>query len=109
VLTEGPLDIWVLANKSLLLTMALHELATNAVKYGSLSNTKGQVSVRWQRVGSQRGFKLSWEESGGPPVTAPEKKGFGSFLIERALKDEVDRASFEFQPQGLICTFEVTL
>src|SRR5439155_9405658 len=56
--------------------LALHELATNALKYGALSSPVGQVQIGWQREGA--GFRLSWLESGGPPVTAPDREGFGT-------------------------------
>ena len=67
------------------LGMALHELATNAGKYGALSNDTGQVDIRWnirQEEGTNR-FEISWTESGGPPVIAPDRRGFGSTVIER--------------------------
>ena len=63
--------------------MALHELATNAVKYGALSNSSGHVDIDW-RVDDQD-FMLVWQEHGGPPVTVPTRTGFGSRMIERAL------------------------
>jgi two-component sensor histidine kinase len=66
--------------------MALHELAINATKYGALSCPEGRVSVQW---GIERGMlQLDWEESGGPPVAPPTKKGFGSRLLEdRLIRD----------------------
>ena len=67
------------ATTSLTLTMCLHELATNAAKYGALSNGTGRVHVTWKLIsnGEQNKVRLSWRESGGPPVTVPERKGFG--------------------------------
>jgi two-component sensor histidine kinase len=72
---------------SFMLTLCLHELATNATKYGALSNGTGQVHVGWELLdnGSERKAKLSWLETGEPPMTVPQRKGFGS-LIERALQ-----------------------
>ena len=65
---------------ALALSLALHELATNATKYGALSCPEGRVNVQW---GVQEGMlHLDWEESGGPPVAPPTKKGFGSRLLE---------------------------
>jgi two-component sensor histidine kinase len=65
--------------------MALHELATNAGKYGALSNTYGQVEIGWKvyepEAGKQR-LSMSWIESGGPPVSAPARRGFGSTVVE---------------------------
>jgi two-component sensor histidine kinase len=59
--------------------MALHELATNAGKYGALSNGSGQVSIEWTVIdtGGERNIQLSWQEQGGPPVQPPAHKGFG--------------------------------
>ena len=85
----GP-PVTISAQVALALTLALHELATNAIKYGALSNNTGHVALRWsideQDGGSAPRFKLSWEEIGGPEVEAPAKKGFGSTLIERSLQ-----------------------
>jgi HWE histidine kinase len=80
---EGP-AVWVPAQTSLTLTLCLHELATNAVKYGALSNGTGLVHVAWDQVGNgeQRSVRLTWHEAGGPPVIVPKRKGFGSLLIE---------------------------
>ena len=97
-------DVWLDANKSLHLTMALHELATNAVKYGALSNESGRVDVAWQVLDGDR-LKLTWRETGGPPVTPPNRKGFGSMLIEQSL----DCALLEFAPPGVACTLDFAL
>jgi PAS domain S-box-containing protein len=108
---EGP-DVWVPANTSLLLTLALHELATNAAKYGALSNGTVQVRVSWELAtkatnGEARKVKLSWVETGGPPVTAPERKGFGSLLIEQSFAQEGE-THFQYEPDGLKCSLEVS-
>jgi PAS domain S-box-containing protein len=113
---EGPEDIWLDANRSLLLAMALHELATNAVKYGALSNGIGRVHVAWKvlkgdaskRDGTIR-LNLHWREFGGPPVRPPAHKGFGSRLIERALQASLGTTRLEFDPQGLACTLDIPL
>src|SRR6202008_2024349 len=68
ILISGPSSIWIKANPSLLLTMALHELLTNAIKYGALSNASGQVNVRWELRENGLRLRLIWEESGGPAV-----------------------------------------
>jgi PAS domain S-box-containing protein len=106
---EGP-DVWVPANRSLMLTLTLHELATNAGKYGALSNGTGQVRVSWELVnnGEARRVRLCWRETGGPPVTVPERKGFGSLLIEQSFAGE-GQTHFEFEPEGLRCSLEVPL
>jgi two-component sensor histidine kinase len=111
-LTKGPGDIWVDAQRASLLTMALHELGTNAVKYGALSNGYGVVSLTWELAGEEedgQSVRLTWRELGGPPVAPPERKGFGSFLIERALQGGGGNAKLDFNPNGLICSLEVTL
>ena len=74
--------------------MALHELATNAVKYGALSNDVGTVEIDWARNGRGDEFCMSWRESGGPPVMKPTRRGFGttviSTLVRSNLSGEVD-------------------
>jgi PAS domain S-box-containing protein len=109
IAVDGP-DVWVPANKSLQLTLALHELATNAAKYGALSNGTGQVRVSWELLsnGEGRTVRLSWLENGGPPVTAPARKGFGSLLIEQSFAGE-GQTHFEFAPKGLRCSLDVSL
>lgn len=89
------------------LGMALHELATNAVKYGALSNAQGTVSIGWDLIddgAETRRLSLSWQEQGGPPVVAPTRRGFGRFVIEtiaaRALGGEV---SLTFSADGVRC------
>jgi PAS domain S-box-containing protein len=97
---EGP-EAWLSASTSLHLTLALHELATNAAKYGALSNTAGRVHVRWKTADTGQ-FRFSWQERGGPPVAQPERKGFGSTLIERTFQ----RVRLRFSPRGLTCAFD---
>ena len=72
--------------------MALHELCTNAAKYGALLNPEGTVSIVWQVTGNgaESRLKLWWNEKGGPTVTPPTRKGFGSRLIEKALAMELN-------------------
>ena len=109
ILIEGNDTLSTNAQRSLMLTMALHELATNAVKYGALSNdSTGRVRVVWEQVRPRR-MRLRWEESGGPLVRPPERKGFGSMLIERAFDGEQGSSQFEFSPHGLSCTIEIAL
>ena len=91
------------------LGLVLHELATNAVKYGALSVDTGRVSVKWgeERKDGKHLFKVRWQEVGGPPVVAPVKRGFGGVLIEQSLPDAAVQR--EFLPQGLICTIVLQL
>jgi PAS domain S-box-containing protein len=102
-------DVWLDAHKASLLAMALHELATNAVKYGALSNASGHVQVTWNvgRDDQRNRAKLIWKEIGGPQVAPPKKKGFGSALIERALKSELGSVSLGFDPEGITCTMDI--
>ena len=84
---EGP-NIRVNAQATLAIGMAIHELATNAAKYGAFSVENGHVHVRWSRLNDARGDRLilTWKESGGPRPDAPEAKGFGSQLIRAAIE-----------------------
>jgi PAS domain S-box-containing protein len=98
---EGP-EAHIEASGSSLLALALHELATNAVKHGALSNGAGKVDVTWS-IENER-VVLRWQESDGPPVVAPARKGFGSVLIEQASDG---KARLEFSPDGVICSIEM--
>jgi two-component sensor histidine kinase len=98
------------ADAVLALGLALHELATNAVKYGALSNEGGRVKITWSLGdgGSPRLY-LNWTESGGPMVRPPEKVGFGTTLIERTLGGGGQHAGVKFLPEGVSCAFELPL
>ena len=92
---------------ALALAMALQELATNAVKYGALSNKDGAIDVSWtvQNGAVPPRLVLSWTEAGGPPVRAPTRRGFGSRLIERSLAQDLDgQVEIAFAPTGVVCT-----
>jgi PAS domain S-box-containing protein len=106
---KGP-QVLLPASTSLALTMCLHELATNAAKYGALSNGTGRVRVTWKLVsnGERSKVRLSWRETGGPPVTAPERKGFGSLLIEQSFNGEGE-GRVDFRPDGVRCSLELSL
>jgi two-component sensor histidine kinase len=102
---DGP-DLWLTPNRALSIGLAIHELATNAVKYGALSNAAGQVAVSWRLSdeGGARRLDLDWTESGGPPVRPPERRGFGSRLVERSLARELGgQVTLVFDPAGLRC------
>jgi two-component sensor histidine kinase len=88
---------------ALALTLMLHELATNAAKYGALSTEGGAVDVRWSLDRSAGPvLQLQWRERGGPPVVAPSRKGFGHTLIERSIRYELDgTAKLAFPPEGM--------
>ena len=92
------------ADAVVLLAMALHELTTNAVKYGALSNAVGRIDIAWRLVeqtGSQ--VELTWQESGGPTVKR-RAAGFGTTLIDRVLRDLGAETEIKFDPQGVRCT-----
>ena len=95
---------------SLSLAIALHELATNAVKYGAFSNEVGTIAIDWAATRGERGERLvlRWVERGGPPVTPPTHKGFGSWVIERGLAHELGgRVSIDYLPGGVACTIDI--
>ncbi len=104
---DGP-ALSVPSQGSLSLTLCLHELATNAAKYGALSNDTGRVYLVWKLVadGDKPHLRISWRESGGPPVTPPSRKGFGSLLIEASFPAG---RTLEFHPDGVRCTLELPL
>ena len=108
-LIEGPNNVWVDSEKSLAVAMNLHELATNSVKYGALSNFSGRVSVTWEALPHAKPVRamLHWKERGGPPVKPPEHKGFGSRLLQHALGGAPPK--MDFDPRGLECVLEVQL
>lgn len=98
---------------ALALAMALQELATNAVKHGALSNPAGEVRVLWELSEDPGGclLHMKWQESGGPPLVENRPaRGFGTRLIERTLKQELDGdVRIEFAPAGLVCEFHVPI
>ena len=108
---DGP-DLPVGSKQALALTMALHELATNAAKYGALSNDRGHVRVQWRQLnnGSHQEFRLNWTEAEGPPVTTPTRRGFGSRMIEQALASYFNgSAELAYEPSGLIFELKAPL
>lgn len=107
----GP-DVRLLPRTALALAMAFQELATNAVKYGALSNPSGHVEIAWTMRESQPTpwLNLRWSESGGPTVAVPTRRGFGSRLIERNLARDLDgRVEIAFVPHGITCTVNAPL
>ena len=97
---------------ALALSMAFHELATNAVKYGALSVPTGRVDVHWKtrKVNAQPWLRLLWTESDGPVVAPPTRRGFGTRLISDGLAFELDgTVALEFKPGGLVCRIDVPL
>ena len=105
----GP-DLRLNPRMSLAVAMALQELATNAVKYGALSNASGFVSIDWSCTSEgdpDPVLSFCWQEHGGPPVAAPKRRGFGSRLIERSLARDLDgTVDIVFDPSGVVCRIE---
>jgi two-component sensor histidine kinase len=102
----GP-DVAVAPRTALMLSMVLHELATNATKYGALSNGDGKIFIEWmpEMVGSVDSLRLTWRETGGPPVQAGERKGFGSRLIEDGFPRQLGgTATLDWDAAGVTCT-----
>ena len=98
----GP-NVQISPKTAVSLALALHELATNAAKYGALSKPQGRVSVDWTVTANM--LELIWQEHGGPPVAAPDHRGFGTRMIERTLAAEFGgKVELEFRPEGVRCT-----
>ncbi|KQO93387.1 MULTISPECIES: sensor histidine kinase [unclassified Methylobacterium] len=94
------------------LAMALHELMTNAAKFGALSVPEGRVTVVWtlKPDGARERLSLTWTETGGPEVAPPTRRGFGSRLVERQLPLEFDgNAAIDFAPTGVVCRLDIPL
>jgi PAS domain S-box-containing protein len=90
------------------LALAMHELATNAVKHGALSSAAGRVDIRWTVEDGR--LRITWRETGGPPVTPAIERGFGARLLEQGLAAELGGGvTLEFRPEGLVCRMEAVL
>ncbi len=108
---EGP-DLMIGPRMAQTLALVLHELATNATKHGALSNDDGQVSVAWAVLGSgdNARFTFEWRESGGPIVAPPDRKGFGTSLLNIAITGDADGVSpLRFEPGGVVYEINVPL
>jgi two-component sensor histidine kinase len=103
---EGP-DAVIAPNDALSLGLLIHELVTNAAKFGALSNDTGTVSLTWTPAQKQQ-IRFEWREDGGPPPPADRQRGFGSDLIEKVISRELrSDIKLEFTPSGVRCTFLV--
>lgn len=111
ILLDGP-ELELAPNDALSFGLAVHELATNAAKYGALSVAGGQVTIRWQRgehEGVETGWaEVEWQETGGPPVAGQRRRGFGTELIEKIVAHELRQpVTLDFAPTGVRCVLRV--
>jgi two-component sensor histidine kinase len=98
---EGP-AIVLSPKASIAVTLFIHELSTNAAKHGSLSAPGGQVSIRWQRTQHRASLSIEWAENGGPPVRAPQRRGFGTRLIDSIVRGELGgEIENDYREEGL--------
>jgi len=107
----GP-SIYLSADQSLSIALAVHELATNATKYGALSVPSGEIDIRWQagQAGTDEPFAFEWIEANGPPVALPKRRGFGSRLLQRALAPQFGGAvDLMYRPEGLRFRLQTTM
>jgi two-component sensor histidine kinase len=108
---SGP-NVPLSPRSAVVLSMILHEIATNAAKYGALSNDTGTIRLHWEILTETTPPKLRliWTEAGGPPVVAPVQRGFGSRLIERSARDQLGgEATVDFLPHGVVYTVTCSL
>jgi two-component system, chemotaxis family, CheB/CheR fusion protein len=107
---DGP-AVFLAAEAVQIIGLALHELATNATKYGALSVPEGNVAVGWtfhEGGVMPDSFHLAWQERGGPAAKPPKRKGFGSFVMEQMVRREIDATvKTNFAPEGIFWTFDM--
>ena len=97
---------------ALTFAMVLHELATNVIEYGSLSTPHGGVKVAWRIANGvmPATLRFRWQESGGPVIVVPDKRGFGTRMVEQSVRRELEGAAeIAFDPAGLQCRIEIPL
>jgi PAS domain S-box-containing protein len=103
---DGP-DLSLKPQSAQLVAMVLHELTTNSVKYGALSVSSGRVRVQWSRAENGK-LVLRWTETEGPPVKPPTRQGFGTRVIDRAIRAQLNgELRFDWRAEGLVCEIEV--
>lgn len=111
VTMEGP-EITLSPNATICFAMALHELATNAVKYGALSVPDGNVSLGWHvdKNGGGKRLVLQWVENGGPPVSPPTRTGFGTRMLTQGVAHELHGdVALDYRSEGVVCTMEMPM
>ncbi len=103
-------SVWLQPRGALTMALVLHELATNAVKYGALSVDTGRVRLAWTFDPASERLGMTWTERDGPTVAPPTRRGFGSRLIERALRSDLQgAATMTYAPTGLVCQMDAQL
>ncbi|MGA7325586.1 MAG: HWE histidine kinase domain-containing protein [Rhodomicrobium sp.] len=103
---DGP-DVTLEPRSAQSFAIVLHELATNAVKYGALSVPEGRIRVRWSHAANGK-LVLQWVETDGPPVKPPTRQGFGTRVLDQAIRDQLSgEMRFDWRPEGLVCEIEV--
>ena len=102
---EGP-QVLLEPDTAQAVAVTLHELATNAAKYGALSTVDGHVELKWSHETDGR-LNLRWTETGGPSVSPPTRRGFGGRIIERMIAQLKGQSHFDWRANGLVC--EITL
>jgi PAS domain S-box-containing protein len=105
-------DVGLSSKQALGLSLALHELATNAVKYGALSKKEGSVCIAWglDAGNAPKEVRLTWTEADGPHVASPDRQGFGTRLMQRVLADELGGdVSLDYRPEGVVCSIRLPL
>lgn len=108
---EGP-PVLLISDVAIPVGMAFHELASNSSKFGSLSQPNGRLDVQWlvAKSGDRRVLNLDWRESDGPTVNAPERRGFGTVLLEKVLTVQCDaKVELDYRPEGLVFTMALPL
>ena len=103
---EGP-DCLLFPKLALTMALLIHELATNAAKYGALSNSVGKLSIGWSLSGER--LDLQWSENGGPVITTPTHRGFGMQLLSQAMDQFGGTVETAFETTGLVCKLSVVL
>lgn len=105
-MTFGGPPILLEPNTAQAIAVTLHELATNAAKYGALSVANGKVALNWTHEAGEP-LKLRWAEAGGPTVKAPTRKGFGTRIIERMIAQLKGTTNLDWRAEGLVCDITV--
>lgn len=103
------MDVEIGAGAVLPVAMMLNELCTNAVKYGALSNATGRIDIAGTADETPGFLHVVWTENGGPAVSPPAERSFGTRLIEMSFSQSQGKTEIRFEPDGLVCTFRVPL